>query len=303
MKPEKTENRAFFFEQALPRCVINAGRYEAELLNWGRMAPHYWHNQNHAHSFFELCFVCQGSGRYTLSGQRKNVTRGDLLIAHPGEEHCLHADEKEPLGIYCASFGVYSGAVEAVGPHAELSRMVAKFLESGVRVVRAPKLEGICQMISGEVLEQEAGFELSLTGLFTKFFFSVVNACSGGTHALRATPAHRAHPQDLRLRQAVIHIENNFQSPLQVSDIATCLCISQRQANRMFQQSFGMPVMRYIQTYRLKMAKQMLDNTSRPIKEIAWACGYPNERNFMTLFRRHAGLTANQFRHARNNRT
>ena len=301
MKPVKTDSRIFFFDQALPRCVINTGRYDAELLNWGRMAPHYWHNQSHAHSFFEVCFVAQGAGRSMLSGEWKGVTRGDLLIAFPGEEHCLHADVKAPLGVYCASFGVYSGAVEAGLTHAELSRMVARFLESKERVVRAPKLESICQMISSEVLEQEAGFELSLAGLFTKFFFAVVNAFSGGTHALRGTPAHRAHPHDQRLRQAVIHIENHFHSSLQVSDIAACMCISQRQANRMFQLSFGMPVMRYIQTYRLKMAKQMLDNISRPIKEIAWACGYPNERNFMTLFRRQEGITANQFRHARAN--
>jgi AraC-like DNA-binding protein len=301
MKIAENNDKAFFFHQALPKSLIHIGRYNAELLNWGRMAPHYWHNQDHAHSFFELCFVSQGSGKYTIKGQRQSVVRGDLLIAHPGEEHCLHADSKAPLGIYCASFGVYSGASAGGGAQTELSDMVRTFVETKKRLVSAPKFEGICRMISEEIVEQGPGFEFSLPGLFTKFFFAVVNAFCGGKHTPLETPAHRDHPQDLRLHQAVLHIENNFHSPLQVRDIAACMCISQRQANRMFRQSFGIPVMRYIQGYRLKMAKQMLDNTSRPIKEIAALCGYPNERNFMTMFRRQVGQTAKTFRYARGN--
>ena len=39
----------------------------------------------------------------------------------------------------------------------------------------------------------------------------------------------------------------------------------------------------------------------RPIKEIAALCGYPNERNFMTMFRRQVGQTAKTFRYARVN--
>ena len=295
----KNTNKAFFFEQALPRSLIQVGRHTVELLNWGRMAPHYWHNQNHAHSFFELCFVSQGAGKYTIKGQRQSVVRGDLLIAHPGEEHGLHADLKAPLGIYCASFGIYSGAGAGGGAEAELSDMVRTFIATKKRLVSVPKFEGICRMISEEIVEQGPGFEFSLPGLFTKFFFAVVNAFCGGKHMPLEPPAHRDHPQDLRLRQAVLHIENHFHAPLQVRDIAECMCISQRQANRMFEQALGLPVMKYIQDYRLKMAKQMLDNTSRPIKEIAWKCGYPNERNFMTMFRREVGHTAKHFRYAR----
>ena len=297
----KSAHRAFFFDQALPPCVIKVGRYSVELLNWGRIAPHRWQNPVHSHSFFELCYISQGAGRYTFKGQRQRVSRGDLVIAYPGEEHSLKAEPGNPLGIYCASLGIYSGSGQAEGSQVELSAMIQRFLESGKRMVRNPQFEAIGRMVSAEVLEQELGYELSLAGLFTKMFFNLLNAFCRVAHAPHGVPVHRAHPQDSRLRKAVLMVENHFHSPLQVGAIAGCMCVSERQANRLFRQFFGMPVMKFIQDYRLKMARQMLDNTSRPIKEIAWACGYPNERNFMTVFRRHAGVTATRFRYNRRN--
>ncbi len=291
--------QALFFEQALPRCLLSIGRYRIELLNWGRIVPHQWYNQDHSHSFFELCYVHEGMGEYLFKGERHAAQPGDLLIAYPGEEHSLRADAENPFGVYCASFGVYSGGSEREGELPELSGLVERFLAATVRVAQVPKLDAVCRLISDEILQQEPGYELSLPGLFTKFFFGVLNATGGGVSAPRGAPAHRLHPQELRLRKAVLYIENNYHTALRVKDVADRMFISQRQANRMFQQAFGMPVMHYIQDFRLKVAKQMLDNTGRPIKEVAWACGYPNERNFMTLFRKQTGQTANEFRRRR----
>ena len=299
METRTNRQRIFFFDQALPSCLIPVGRHSVELMNWGRIAPHRWQNLAHSHSFYELCYISQGRGAYTFKGERRMIAKGDLVVAFPGEEHRLQSDSRDPMGIYCASFGIYPGQEPGAGRQEALSELIQRFKTTDRRVVRLQKFEGICRLISEEVLEQPRGYEVVLPGLFAKFLFDLLNAYCTGARAHEGVPAHRTHPEDMRLQKAVLYIENHFQDPLRVKDVAECLCVSTRQANRLFIQAFGMPVMRHVKDYRLRMAKQMLDNTSRPIKEIAWACGYPNERNFMTLFRRQMGMTARTFRHAR----
>lgn len=285
------------FELALPRCLVELGSFGVELFNWGKVEAHQWSNPRHSHAFYELCLVYQGKGFYQINGEDVFVSAGDLLLAAPGDYHNLRTEKENSLGIYCVSLGIYPGFKPDNAN--ELCNLVRNFIESSERVLPAPGLERVCELISEDVVLRRLGFELSLKGLFARFVLDVINIW-----APRHLPAgnyvpRRENPEQLRFQKALQYIENNYQREITLDSVAEKMYVSPRQANRLFRTVTGMPVMCFIRDYRMKVAMQMLDSTSRPIKEVAWACGYPNERNFMTRFRKHTGFTAQEFRNKR----
>ena len=65
---------------------------------------------------------------------------------------------------------------------------------------------------------------------------------------------------------------------------------------KMFKEYTGFAPAQYIQEVRMNMAKEMLANTSKSIKEIAFELGYDNKDYFFTVFRKITGITPVSYR-------
>ena len=65
---------------------------------------------------------------------------------------------------------------------------------------------------------------------------------------------------------------------------------------RIFKEYTGFAPAHYIQEVRLNRIKELLTNTTLPIKEIADECGLENYDYFFTLFRRLTGKTPLDYR-------
>ncbi len=74
------------------------------------------------------------------------------------------------------------------------------------------------------------------------------------------------------------------------------LCISGRQARRLFKACTGLGIKEYIKKRRLDIAAQQLRTTDAPVKAIAIDAGYQHVRNFTRCFLRQFHLSPNNFR-------
>lgn len=64
----------------------------------------------------------------------------------------------------------------------------------------------------------------------------------------------------------------------------------------MFKEYTGFAPSQYIQEVKISMAKEMLTNTCKPIKEIAFELGYENKDYFFTIFKKVTGMTPINYR-------
>lgn len=74
------------------------------------------------------------------------------------------------------------------------------------------------------------------------------------------------------------------------------LCISARQARRLFKACTGMGIKEYAKKTRLEAAAQQLQTTDEPVKAIAIDAGYRHVRNFTRCFLKHFHLSPINFR-------
>jgi len=93
-------------------------------------------------------------------------------------------------------------------------------------------------------------------------------------------------------------LHEHFTEPLNFTDVASQLGMSQRTLNRRFKLATGMSPGRYVQQLRLEQARELLRNSNLAVAEIAVSVGYQDIGYFSTLFREHMAQSPTAYRQA-----
>lgn len=96
--------------------------------------------------------------------------------------------------------------------------------------------------------------------------------------------------------QALQFMRNNFESDIQISEIAHSLAIDRTYLHRLFKQELGMSPKEYLTEIRIRKAKELLTNTDYPIKTIAQSVGYADPQQFSKVFSQISGFSPSKYR-------
>ena len=99
-----------------------------------------------------------------------------------------------------------------------------------------------------------------------------------------------------RILTMLSFIQDNFAQKLTLEQIADSAAVSTRECLRCFQNSIGQSPMDYLITYRIQVAKKLLETTDRSITDISLDCGFNSNSYFSKLFHRTCGVTPNAYR-------
>ena len=87
------------------------------------------------------------------------------------------------------------------------------------------------------------------------------------------------------VRNAIQAMENNLEDPIPINEICKAAEISQRQLNRLFRQYLKKTPVLYYRDIRLDRARGLVTQTSLPMSEIAFACGFSSQVYFSRAYR------------------
>lgn len=104
---------------------------------------------------------------------------------------------------------------------------------------------------------------------------------------------------DDAVRRAVMFIRQNFSSNLSVPDVARAAVVCRRTLELRFRRERGHSILEEIQASRLRYAKNLLESTDLPVSKIYPRCGFMTHQIFYAIFRKHTGLTPQQYRKRR----
>ena len=76
--------------------------------------------------------------------------------------------------------------------------------------------------------------------------------------------------------------------------VANELNISNSSLYRIFKSNCGESPENYIQKFRIRQAKQMLEN-GLPVKEVAFSCGFSDSGYFTKVFKKLVGVTPTEY--------
>ncbi|MNN69036.1 HTH-type transcriptional activator RhaS [compost metagenome] len=93
-------------------------------------------------------------------------------------------------------------------------------------------------------------------------------------------------------------MEDHYGNPdIGLDDLADVLNVSPRHLSKLFQGTFGLSPYAYLVHLRMNKAKERLaSNPDHTVSSIANETGFRDASHFVATFRRHTGMTPQQFR-------
>jgi AraC family L-rhamnose operon transcriptional activator RhaR len=275
-------------------------------------------NPPHRHTYFEVCWVRAGQGRFVVDRQAHPIGPGTLLFARPGVQHQIISDQPPGIGLVWIAFqlrlppppaAATGGDDPASGePNTEVLELFRSFAGSLRTLAGDPHTQvatlwtALRQTAGGPALPGDREAARALTRAL------LVALAQAGADSLRPRPgagdntlAGSTHPAGGALgsglvRQALRYVHDNLDRPLSVEELARHVHLSRRQLTRLFTDQAGSPPASYIERARLDHAAALLSHTAQPIKQIAAAVGYPDVSQFTRAFTRRTGTPPGTFR-------
>ena len=91
-------------------------------------------------------------------------------------------------------------------------------------------------------------------------------------------------------------LQGRLDKPASLADMAAVAGLPTRTLQRRFKVATGLPVSGYLRRLRTARARELLELSSRPLDEVAWAVGYEDERALRRVMVDEVGLTPRDYR-------
>ena len=91
-------------------------------------------------------------------------------------------------------------------------------------------------------------------------------------------------------------IKNEYMYDIGLEEIAEKVCLTASYVSFIFKKETGSNLVKYLTDYRMKKAKELLEESNWKIVDIGKACGYTNQPYFNKLFKNYYGVTPKQYR-------
>ena len=107
---------------------------------------------------------------------------------------------------------------------------------------------------------------------------------------------HPAFAYYRRLRKVREYVEEHLADDLSLDTAASIVGTNKSHFSRFFRSKTGVRYRDWIASLRIRRAMDMIETADYPIARIAYAVGFRDVRTFERAFKRHAGMTARDFR-------
>lgn len=226
-------------------------------------------------------YILSGKGKFSIGGEEYPLEAGCGFLITPDELAFYQADEKEPWTYVWVGFSGTMAAeyVNNIGLSVRQPVFRSEASEELYRIVK--------DMMDHNTYD--LSHDLRRNGQLG-VFLSVI---AEGSRVEKNGGDDRAN---IYVRKAVSFIESNYCNPIKVTDVADYVCINRSYLYTLFQQSMGMSPQRFLTTFRITKAAELLQLTSLPIESIALSCGYQDPLVFTKAFRQMKQMSPSAFR-------
>ena len=230
---------------------------------------------------YQLLYITKGRGKFaSKSGGTMTVREGTMFLLFPGEWHTYEPDSATGWHEYWIGFD---------------GRIMDEWMSNGFFSKESPLFnvglnEELISLYKKAILiadAQEANYQQALSGL-------ACNLLSMALYLSRNKDFKASNITE-HINSAKVTVHENI-STVSPEELARLACMSYSKFRKMFKEYTGFAPAQYIQEVRMNMAKEMLTNTSKPIKEIAFELGFDNKDYFFTVFRKVVGITPVNYR-------
>lgn len=242
----------------------------------------------HFHVAYELLFVVRGWVDVQISDQCRRATAPSLVFFGNLEEHRIKAVSSDYAryvltiapeqlrGISPTLLSIFNSRPADFHHVLSVDSCSMRLPELFDALVRESGLEDACAQFCAESL-----VHLLLAGLYRRY--------------PEAFPAERCiYPKGII--EAQRFLDEHFQENLSMDEVARMFFLSPGYFRHLFVRLIGFSPKQYVMRNRLARARELLENTTMSVSQIAEQVGFSDASNFIRSFKAHYGATPSSIR-------
>ncbi|MDP6795135.1 MAG: helix-turn-helix domain-containing protein [Verrucomicrobiota bacterium] len=248
----------------------------------------------HSHKQFELLFVLDGATVYEFQAFAPiELKGGHFMVVPPGMMHRGEQDLRMPatlLGIALA-FDAPGAARNTPFTAQELDWMRRYFSMNALTVhpLGHDLRRTIVQLDKKLGGKKQGNGQLSLAELR-------IDICTAISRAACQLSAEDDYDSQFIVNAAIDYMRAHLHEPFFVGKLIDHIGYGRSRFYELFRTNTGMTPNDYLRRLRLEVARGLLENTARPVTQIAFEVGFNSSQYFSTVFQQYTGLTPSGFR-------
>ncbi len=231
---------------------------------------------------YQLIYITKGRGLFSSDDTpEKQVCRGRLMVIFPNQWHTYHPYRQVGWKEYYIGFE--GGFIDNLVKNGFLSRN-NQVLEVGLNEELVALFTRALEVTESDKISAQqhlAGIVLHILGLIL---------------SSSRNKQFEISDMDQKVEQAKIIMNENIFHEVDPEELAMKLNVSYSWFRKVFKDYTGYSPAKYFQELKMRKAKQLLLSTSLSAKEIAYMLNYNTTEHFFALFKRHTGLTPQDYR-------
>jgi len=256
----------------------------------------------HRPDHLEVVVFESGELGYEVENSTCTLSKNDIIIVGSHIHHrCmpLRTPRKTPRTIVLSFLPqtVHSG----IPLHDDLEYLMPFNLSvpSASNVIRANsgvsrEIRDLIDKISRELPGDDERSRLTIRTYLKVILLILSNYCQ--EHTTGRAAFHRQRDVAARLTAAFEHVQQHFDEPVRVADVARLCAASTCRFMNLFKEATGQSFVAYLNRFRVDKAKDLLRSTNKSISEIGLVTGFCNQSYFGVVFRRITGETPLEYR-------
>lgn len=230
---------------------------------------------------YQFLFCTSGKGHLMIEGTEYTISQGMGMYFRPGIAHEYYAIE-EPFTTHWILFN---------GKAVDMIPSIQQFGSHCVFYVHAMEKLLLLHSKLYSSVEQNGLLNRNEVSLNLYQFLLEISDCVG------ETSKNRQQYGVQQLTQVITYMESNFNQDIILDHLASIAGFTPQHLCRLFQKTYHMRPMEYLEHYRMKHAKYLLtSNRDLTLKEIAAQIGYHDLSYFCAMFKKSEGMTPGEFR-------
>lgn len=241
----------------------------------------------HNHTELEMIYIYQGRANVRIGGQNLTARAGDLIFVNPLEVHSLTSEYGQPYLHRCICLDCDLIGDDYISEQFRCGELAMPWLISRENPHNGQMCRWFEEIYNIVFLDEEtASLEIpALVSLMTAYMLKK-----------QIVRDNRSKKENTVFCDRVLQlISECYASEITSKQAADALNFNQSYFCRAFRKNFGMTFSDYLNSYRVNVSKQLLEE-KKTIAEVAIACGYSNPEYFSRAFKKYMGIGPTQYK-------
>ena len=227
----------------------------------------------HMHHSFELITITAGTMIVIVGTDKYELKKGESILIFPEQLHSLESTESKHVLFIFSS--------DIVG---------AFYSKHSSEIPQCAKITASPYLISEICGLDEQTSIIKLKGVL----YSLCAILDADTKYVKK----KTHEDGL-LYSLFDFVEKNFDKNCTLDDLSNAIGYNRSYLSRYFSEATGMPLVSFVNQYRISRACDLLKNSNTTVLECAYDCGYSSLRSFNRNFKLYMGVSPKEYRAAK----